>query len=328
MKKLWLFIILAIVSCGSENKTDSNKVVVYTPASPALLNPIRDAFTEETGIEVEVITAGTGELLKRIEAEANKPFGDVLWGGSWATVSRNESLFDTYVSRHEDKVHELYKNKDGRQTRFTLSPSVIMVNTDLTKDIPVNGYMDLLNPALKGKIAVADPNLSSSSFDHLANMLYAMGNGDTEQGWWYVERLVENLEKKILGGSSAVYKGVADGEYAVGLTFEEGALNYVAPDKPIKVVYMEEGVIFKPNGSYIIKNSPNPDNAKDFIDFLASETVQSMVEDLNRRTVRTDIPTKGKIKPLSEIKIIEDDEAFVVSKKRDWLNKFKDILIK
>ncbi len=327
MKKLWFLVLFAIVACGSK-KSDSNTVVVYTPASTALLNPIKEAFTKETGIEVKVLVAGTGELIKRIEAESNNPQGDVFWGGSFATISRNVSLFDDYVSTHEDKIHEFYRNRKGNRTPFTISPSVIMVNTDLVGDIPINGYEDLLNPALKGKIAFADPNLSSSSYDHLVNMLYAMGNGDPENGWWYVEKLMDNIEKKILGGSSAVYKGVGDGEYAVGLTFEEGALNYVAPNKPIKVVYMEEGVIFKANGSYVIKNAPNTENAERFVDFLIGETVQGMVEDLNRRTIRTDIASKGKITPLSEINVLKDDEVTIVSKKQEWLDKFKDILIK
>ncbi len=326
MKKLWLLVIFIVVSCSDKEK--SNQVVVYTPASTALLNPIKDAFTKETGIAVNVIVAGTGELLKRIEAESNKPQGDVLWGGSFATISRNTEFFEEYVSSHNDKIQNFYKDRDGNKTPFTISPSVIMINTDLVGDIPINGYADLLNPALRGKIAFADPNLSSSSYDHLVNMLYAMGEGNPEEGWWYVEELIDNLEKKLVSGSSAVYKGVGDGEYAVGLTFEEGALNYVAPGKPVEVVYMEEGVIFKANGSYLIKNSPNPENAKLFIDFLMGDTVQSMVEDLNRRSVRTDIPSRGKLKPLSEIKLLEDDEKNVVAKRQEWLNKFKDILVK
>ena len=58
-----------------------------------------------------------------------------------------------------------------------------MINTDLIGDIKITGYEDLLQPELKGKIAFADPTKSSSSYEHLVNMLYAMGsddsNGDT-----------------------------------------------------------------------------------------------------------------------------------------------------
>ena len=93
-----------------------------------------------------------------------------------------------------------------------------------------------------------------------------MGQGDPDKGWDYVQKLCENLDGKLLSGSSAVYKGVADGEYAVGLTFEEGGAKYVADGAPVKLVYMKEGVISKPDGIYIIKNAKHMDNAKKFIE--------------------------------------------------------------
>ena len=113
-----------------------------------------------------------------------------------------------------------------------------MINTDLIGDIEINGYADLLNPELKGKIVFADPQASSSSFEHLVNMLYAMGTDGQPNGWDYVREFCKQLPNGCVNSSSAVYKGVADGEYAVGLTFEQGAATYVSQGN-IKVVYME-----------------------------------------------------------------------------------------
>lgn len=201
-----------------------------------------------------------------------------------------------------------------------------MVNTDLIGDIKIEGYEDLLNPELKGKIAHCDPSKSSSSYEHLINMLYAMGNGDPEQGWGYVEKLCENLDGKLLSGSSAVYKGVADGEYTVGLTFEEGGAKYVADGAPVKLVYMKEGVISKPDGVYIIKDANNMANAKKFIDFVTGKDAQTIIiEKLNRRSVRTDVPAPNGLEKIENINLIYDDEELVVEKKQEWLDKFKDI---
>jgi iron(III) transport system substrate-binding protein len=201
-----------------------------------------------------------------------------------------------------------------------------MVNTNLIGDIKMEGYEDLLNPKLKGKIAFSDPSKSSSSYEHLINMLYAMGKGDPEKGWDYVKALCANLDGKLLSGSSAVYKGVADGEYAVGCTFEEGGAKYVADGAPVKLVYMKEGVISKPDGVYVIKNAKNMINAKKFIDFITSKDAQTIiVQQLHRRSVRDDVePPKGLIEK-SKINIINDDEKVVVANQRQWLDKFKDI---
>jgi len=254
-----------------DSEPASKSLVVYCPHPVEFINPIISEFEASTGIQAEVITAGTGELLKRVEAEQANPLGDVFWGGSLSTISPKMELFENYLSANEGAVFDDCKNTEGMMTRFTVIPSVLMINTKLIGDIEVNGYEDVLNPALKGKIAFADPSKSSSSFEHLVNMLYAMGNGDTDSGWDYVTKLSKHLDGKLLSGSSAVYKGVADGEYTVGLTFEEGAAKYVKDGAPVKVVYMEEGTISKPDTVQIIKGAKNMDNAKTFIDFVTSK---------------------------------------------------------
>ncbi len=157
-------------------------------------------------------------------------------------------------------------------------------------------------------------------------MLYAMGNGNPEEGWDYVEKLCENLDGKLLSGSSAVYKGVADRAYPVGLPFEEGGAKYVADGAPVKLVYMKEGVISKPDGVYIIKDAKNMANAKKFIDFVTGKDAQTIIiEQLNRRSVRKDVPAPEGLEKLEIINLIYDDEELVVEKKQEWLDKFKDI---
>ncbi|NLN65096.1 MAG: extracellular solute-binding protein [Clostridiaceae bacterium] len=305
---------------------DTGTLVIYCPHPLEFINPLVSEYESQTGVKVEVIAAGTGELLKRVESEQENPLGDIFWGGSLSTMKPKMDLFENYQSANEEFVQDTMKNTEGPLTRFTDIPSVLMVNTDLIGDIEINGYEDLLNPALKGKIAHCDPSKSSSSFEHLINILYAMGNGNPEDGWEYVEKFCENLDGKLLSGSSAVYKGVADGEYVVGLTFEEGGAKYVADGAPVKLVYMEEGVISKPDGVYIIKNAKNMKNAKGFIDFVTSKEAQTIiVQQLNRRSVRKDVPAPDYMTAKEDMNIIFDEEAVVVEKKQEWIDRFLEI---
>ncbi|MBP3781098.1 MAG: extracellular solute-binding protein [Selenomonas sp.] len=306
--------------------SDENKLVIYCPHPLSFINPLVEEFEKESGVKVEVVAAGTGELLKRVESEKSNPLADIFWGGSLGTMKPKAALFEEYRSANEDHVQEAFKNVEGSITRFTDIPSVIMVNTNLIGDVKVEGYEDLLNPALKGKIAFADPSKSSSSYEHIINMLYAMGKGDPDKGWDYVEKLAKNLDGKLLSGSSAVYKGVADGEYAVGLTFEEGGAKYVADGAPVKLVYMKEGVISKPDGIYIIKNAKHMENAKKFIDFITSKKAQTLItQKLHRRSVRDDVDAPVGLLPKAEINVITDNEEVVNKNKKAWLDKFKDI---
>ena len=182
-------------------------IVIYSPNSEGLLNATIPLFEEKYGVNVELIQAGTGELVKRIQSEKNDPYADVLFGGSWSLMYTNEDLWEPYVSANDGNVIDAYKNKCGFITGNVLDGSVLIVNTDLIGDIKIEGYEDLLNPALKGKIATADPANSSSAFAHLTNMLLAMGGYEDDKAWQYVHDLFENVDGKICESSSAVYKG-------------------------------------------------------------------------------------------------------------------------
>ena len=322
-----LFTLSLCLGCSSEKSASSNSLVIYCPHPLDFINPlVYDFKAKNPDINVDIIAAGTGELLKRVESEKDNPLGDILWGGTVTMAKAKIDLFENYTSTNEVNIADIYKNTEGPLTRCTAVPSVLMINTNLSGNIKIEGYADLLNPALKGKIAAADPSASSSSFEHLVNMLYAMGNGNPEKGWDYVKKLCANLDGKLLSGSSAVYKGIADSEYTVGLTFEEGGANYVALGSPIKLVYMKEGVIIKPDGIYIIKGAKNMENAKRFVDYATSYDAQKTItEKLNRRSVRNDLPPSEILLSVDKINIINDDEKVVDSNKQKWLDKFRDI---
>lgn len=328
MKKLILFILFtAILSCSQNGNSDKGELIIYCSHPLDLMNTILDDFKlKNPEINADVVTAGTGELLKRIEAERANPLGDILWGGTLNSVKSKSELFENYVSTNEVNIYEEFKNTEGNFTRFSAIPSVIMINTNLTKNIKIESYEDLLNPALKGKIACADPSASSSAFEHLVNMLYAMGKGDPEKGWDYVQKLCENLDGKLLSGSSAVYKGVADGEYAAGLTYEEAGVSYILSGSPVKVIYMKEGVISKPDGVYIIKGAKNLENAKKFIDYCVSLDAQNiLVNKVNRRAIRIDASPSEAVISMEEIYSITDNPEVVEANRQKWLDKFRDI---
>lgn len=311
---------------GSETAQTGGELVVYSPNSEGLINATIPLFEEKYGISVEVIQAGTGELVKRIESEKNDPYADVLFGGSWSQMYDNEDLWEPYVSPNNENVVDAYKNECGFITSNVLDGSVLIVNTDLIGDIEIKGYEDLLNPELKGKIATADPANSSSAFAHLTNMLLAMGGYEDEGAWEYVEKLFENIDGKICESSSGVYKGVADGEYVVGLSYEDPCAQLVKDGAPVEIVYMEEGTVYLPASATIVKGARNMDNAKLFMDFILSEEVQNIWgSTLTNRPVMKDAQTSDYMIPLADIKVIEEDIPYVSQHKQEIVDHYTEI---
>ena len=81
-----------------ETTEGGGELVIYSPNSEGLINATIPLFEEKYGIDVEIIQAGTGELVKRIQSEKNDPYADVLFGGSWSLMYDNEDLWEPYVS--------------------------------------------------------------------------------------------------------------------------------------------------------------------------------------------------------------------------------------
>lgn len=316
------------VAEGTGEPMATDKLVVYSPNSDGLLDATIPAFEAKYGVEVEVISAGTGEVFKRLEGEKNNPYADVAFGGAFATYMNSAELFQPYTSANNDKVIDIYRNKTGFITPYVLDGSIILVNKNLIGNIQVEGYKDLLNPALAGKIVSANPSASSSAYAHLTNMLNAIGKGDyeSEEAWKFVVDLFTNTV--VIDSSSSVWKGVRDGEYTIGLSYEDPSVQLVRDGADVEVVYMEEGVVYLPAGSAIVKDCKNLVNAQRFIDHITSPEIQDAYgTTVTNRPVMAGVATPDYMTPISEINIIEEDMAYVTDNKQALRDQFKDIYV-
>jgi len=242
--------------------------------------------------------------------------------------ANNLDLLDEYVSVNNDALPEEYQNVAGKITLYCMDGSNLLVNKNLIGDIEINGYADLLNPDLKGKIIMGDPASSGSAFAHLTNMLLAMGGDYTsEAGWNYVEQLLGQTEGKVANSSSAVHKSVADGENVVALTYEDPSASYVRDGAPVEVVYMEEGVVYLASATGIIKGCKNKENAQKFIDFIISKEAQDVFgTQLTARPIRPDAELGDYWMPLDEMKLIYEDYDYVQEHREEILDHYKEII--
>ena len=304
---------------------EGGSLVVYTPHSEEEIAIEIPPFEEQTGIKVEVVSGGAGELIQRISGEAKAPQGDVLFGGSMGTSLASLDLWEEYVPEEDANVMEPYRSKEKKVSTYTLVPTVILVNPELTQGIEIKGFNDLLNPELKGKIAFADPAASSLSNVLVFNMLLAMGDGQNyDAGWDWMAQFCAQLDGKILDGSSKVPKGVADGEYAVGLSHELYFASY--RDSGIEAVWPEEGSAVITGPAQIIKGCPNLENAKKFMEYALGKDFQTRyMEQHNARTVRSDVPAPEGVPAFDTLKTFE--EPIVTSEEQAAvIQKFQDLV--
>ena len=303
----------------------TGSLVVYSPhdADP-LAAGVAMFEAAYPNIKVEVIAAGTGELCQRVVAESANPQGDVLWGGGADTLAAYVEYFDPYVCANDDVIGEAYKDADDMWIGESPLPMVFIYNKTMLDeaDVPTT-WEGLCDPALKGKIAYCSPAKSGSAYTQLCTMLFSQPS--IEEGWDLVGRFIENLDGKIQDSSGNCHKLVASGEYALGVTIEKSAVKY--NDNPdIGFVYPEKNSAV-PDGVALIKNCPNPESAKLFIDFVTSlECQKAQNADWARRPVRSDLTPVG-LCELSSLDLGDYDFAYAANNKESIVEKWNDLTV-
>lgn len=308
-------------------------LVLYSSMTDNDLNNLVKLFGEKyPDIKIEIVNGSAGELTSRISAERNNPQGDLMWGGlSNSDGDVYSDIFEHWLSDYEDEVMPAYRSNNGFYNLDHLSTTVFCVNTDLEKElgIEIKGYSDLLNPALKGRIVLSDPNSSSAAWNNLCNIMAVYGN-DSEEAWNFIEGLLRN-GLVISTSSSVCFKSVLTGEYVVGLTYEDGASTLLKSGATnIRMVYPEEGASASAFGCAIIKDAPHMEAAKAMINFLMSAEGQSELGNalgtLRFTNAKAQYDTTY-LPASSEIKWADRDVDWLMENKAQILKRWNDLYI-
>lgn len=309
----------------------TKRVVLYSAGSTNQNEMIQKMWAGiHPDIELEIVSAGSGELQNRIIAEAGNPQGDIMMGGSYAVYTALQDHLAPYVSKNVEFSVPKFKSPNEKFTAIQINVNTIMVNNKLVADlgVTVDGWESLTNPALKGNIIFADPSSSSSGREQVVNMLAAMNTtGNLDDGWDFVKKFITNLDGKISSSSSAIYTGVANGEYAVGITNEEKVIENMANGAKVSPVYAKEGITLRTSYCGIIKGSKNEYNARLLVDFFTSkEYQQACATELYQRSIRTDVafPVEG-IAATADLNSLEYPTEWVEKNSDSVKEKFQDL---
>ena len=289
----------AMVAFGG-GASAQEKVVLYTAHKTSLVQSLAPVFERETGIKTEVIQLGSGEVFRRVRAEARAPKADVVWSVSGSLLTENADLLEPYKSKEAASIDPRFV-KDEAWTPYTAVIYVLMQNTRMIKDAETPKTLaDLADPKWKGKIASARADNSGSAFQQMMTVLSASG----EDGWRKYGEIAKNFV--LTDSSGSVPRYVADGETPLGLTLEDNALEYKVGGAPVKLAYLADGTTAAPDGVALVKGAPNAENGKKFIDWaLSKKTQELLVKEAGRRSVRPDVAGPGDVTPLGELKLIE-----------------------
>jgi iron(III) transport system substrate-binding protein len=321
---------LALATLGAvclSSAQAQQKVVIYSSNDDTLHKLVFAAFTKETGIAVEPVSAGSGVVVKRIQTERDRPGGDIIWGVSRSLLETNKQYFFPYLSKHHDATPAQYRDPTNLWIGNNLHLIVILQNTKVLAEAEgPKTWADLLDSKWKGKIAFTDPANSGSAYSTVTMLVDHFGGGDA--GWAKVRQLLANT--KVLNRSSLVFQGIGNGEYPLGISLEYAGYVWAAGGAPVKTIYPADGTIAQMEGVGIIKGGPNTEAAKVFVDYINRKDVREMIiKSTYRRPARQDLDLAklpGNMPPLADIKLLAYDEEAWTAARTTTLDRIKDIV--
>jgi iron(III) transport system substrate-binding protein len=274
-------------------------------------------FQRDTNIRVNMTQKGSGEMLAQIRAEAQNPRGDVWFGGTGDPhlAAAEEGVT---VENESPKVAELtpwaqgqYNASKKRAVGVYAGAVGFGINTELLarKNIPAPAsWADLLKPALKGEIQVANPNSSGTAYVIIATLVQIMGE---DKAFEYMKQLHPNINAYARSGTGPI-KAVARGETGVSLSFVHDAVTEKNAGFPVTYATPSEGTGYEIGSMSIIKGARNMASAKRFYDWALTPEAQKLGFDVGKQ-LQTPSNKSAPVPPgapdLNTIKLINYDFA-------------------
>jgi len=248
---------------------------------------VLEAFTAETGIEVEIIPIGdAGSALNRVILTKDDPDGDLLFGvdSTFLTRALEAGLFLPYRAAGLEFVDPSFVPDDDRVTpidfgdvcvnydRAWFTANGLTVPTDLAA---------LADPQYAGLLAVQNPATSSPGLAFLLATIERFGEDDAFAFW---QQLRANDVLVTEGWSEAYYGAfthASDGDRPMVVSY--------ASSPPAEVLFASEPTDTAPTGVItdtcfrqieyvgILASTDRADDARRLVDFLLSPTFQADV---------------------------------------------------
>ncbi|MDU0354790.1 Fe(3+) ABC transporter substrate-binding protein [Paraglaciecola aquimarina] len=269
----------------------ADQVNVYSARKEALIKPLLDKFTKQTGISVNLVTGKADNLITRLKSEGKYSPADLLITTDVGRLYRakEQNLTQAIAASNSIKsVPENFRDKASHWVGLSLRARPIMVSPERVDVKTLTTLEDLTNPSWKGKICIrSSSNIYNQSM--VASLIAQLGETHTQE---WLDGFVKNFARPPQGGDRDQIKAVAAGQCDIAIAntyYLAGMLTsddeeQVAQAKQVKVVWPNQndrGAHVNISGVAMAKNAPNKNAASQLIDFLLTQESQQWYANTN-----------------------------------------------
>ena len=270
-------------------------LTIYSARKAHLIEPILEAYTEETGVQFDLLTGKPGPLLERLAANNGNNRVDLLLtvdaGNLWHAAERG-LLVPVESERLARAVPAALRDPAGRWFGLSKRARTIAYNPTRTGPDELSTYEELADPKWKGRLCLrTSKKVYNQSL--VAVLIAHHGEEETERvvrGW------VANLAADPFSNDTKTLQAVAAGhcDAAIVNTYYYGRLARKEPGLELALFWPNQdaqGVHVNVSGAGVTARARHPEAARKFLEWLAAPAAQDLFASLNLEyPVREDLP--------------------------------------
>ncbi len=274
-------------------------VNIYSYRQAYLLEPLLNAFEQETGIDTNVVFAKKG-LAERLEREGRNSPADVVMT---VDISRINELVERDLVQGVDNdvlnqnIPENLRHPEGKWFALTTRGRLIFTSKERVEEGEITTYEQLADDKWNDRICTRSGK-HPYNIALFSSMLAHHGEADTKA---WLEGLKDNLARKPQGGDRDQIKAIAEGvcDISIGNSYYYGNMlqdeNQRGIAEQVRLVFPNaegRGTHVNISGIALTKSAPNRDNAIKLMEFLSSPEAQRIYAEAN-----TEYPANPDVQP-------------------------------
>jgi len=271
----------------------ARKLTLYMGPPEATCTAIVDGFAKRAGFKPTMLRLSAGEAVNRIRAERASPQASVLYGIGLPSMMtlKADGLLEAYRPGPASEIPAKYKDPDGFWTGTDVDFIGFACNKTFLAEKKLKApqsWEDLTKPEFAGQICLGSPATSGTGYTFITTILQLMGE---EKGWDYLKRFNANVAQYTRSGIGPTQL-VGRGEVGIGILFAHDILGSIHKGFPMEMSLPQEGTGYDLFCSVLLKGAPEPEAARQFLDWATTpESIELLAE-----SEYFDVPTHPKAK--------------------------------
>jgi ABC-type Fe3+ transport system substrate-binding protein len=271
------------------------------------MDVLLDEFSKKFGVKVETTVSRPSATIARVRTEQTN--GQYLWDIWWGITSNMVHVAapagmlaktEDYLILPEIRSASNWRHADymwgepGHQV-FTYSHEVnvgAFRNKAVLPDMKIDTIDALMDPRLKGRLAVREASVPNAGSFTLSSMLKAKGSD-------FVRKFLTTMDVRVYTNPQQLDVAIMRGGVPAALGVQSSAISECRKAGGCKTLEeMPQLTYVQSRGVAVFKNAPHPDAARAFLNwFLAKEGQESYVREWGRASTSGAVSHRKDVAP-------------------------------